>query len=82
MVKFFGPDKEPTDILRSDVEAYIAWIIKTTKTTAPYRFYSVGSAWFRWMQWNDLVPLDFNPFRPFARKENKYQYTGERKRLK
>ena len=82
IVTFFGPDKEPTDILRTDTDAFLEWIQKKYNPGPSFlRMHaSVGSAWFGWMQWNDLVPLDFNPFRPFARKENRYEYTGERKR--
>lgn len=63
-MKFFGPDRKPRDIFRSDVLEFKDWLRKKGwSKTAITRNIEYGLHFYRYLDERELVEKDFNPFK-------------------
>jgi site-specific recombinase XerD len=66
-MKFFGPDRKPRDIFRSDVAEYRAWLEKKGwKPGSITVEMERGKRLFKYLDERELVEKDFNPFAGMA----------------
>jgi hypothetical protein len=59
---FFGPDRKPRDIFRSDVAEFRIWCEKKWSRTRASRYCEYGAHFYRLLDELELVEKDFNPF--------------------
>jgi len=66
IVLFFGKDRAPEDVFRSDIPLLREHLTKTygVKTLSSLAWYMrAGRAFYSWMDVMEYVPIGFNPFR-------------------